>query len=70
MTGSGIFLLPAALALYGGISVFGWVFTVLGTILLALVFSRLSKMISRAGGPYAYSREGLRLAWYSLLLPS
>ena len=58
MTGSGIFLLPAALALYGGISVFGWVFTVLGTILLALVFSRLSKLISRAGGPYAYSREG------------
>ena len=58
MTGSGIFLLPAALALYGGISVFGWIFTVLGTILLALVFSRLSKLISRAGGPYAYSREG------------
>ena len=58
MTGSGIFLLPAALALYGGISVFGWVFTVLGSIFLALVFSRLSSLITRAGGPYSYSREG------------
>lgn len=58
MTGSGIFLLPAALALYGGISIFGWLFTLIGTIFLALVFSRLSKLISRAGGPYTYSREG------------
>ena len=58
MTGSGIFLLPAALALYGGISIFGWMFTVAGTILLALVFSRLSRLITKAGGPYTYSREG------------
>ncbi len=58
MTGSGIFLLPAALALYGGISIFGWLFTILGTILLALVFSRLNRLISKAGGPYTYSREG------------
>ncbi len=58
MTGSGIFLLPAALALYGGISIFGWMFTVAGTILLAMVFSRLSKLITKAGGPYSYSREG------------
>lgn len=59
MTGSGIFLLPAALALYGGISVFGWLFTVAGSILIALVFSRLSRLITRAGGPYTYTREGL-----------
>jgi len=58
MTGSGIFLLPAALALYGGISIFGWMFTMAGTILLALVFSRLSRLITKAGGPYTYSREG------------
>lgn len=58
MTGSGIFLLPAALALYGGISLFGWVFTVVGTVFLALVFSRLSRLITKAGGPYSYSREG------------
>ncbi|NQU87606.1 MAG: amino acid permease [Mariniphaga sp.] len=58
MTGSGIFLLPAALALYGGISIFGWIFTLAGTLFLALVFSRLSKLITKAGGPYTYSREG------------
>jgi len=58
MTGSGIFLLPAALALYGGISIFGWIFTVVGSIFLALVFSRLSSLITKAGGPYTYSREG------------
>lgn len=58
MTGSGIFMLPAALALYGGISVFGWIFTLAGTIFLALVFSRLSRLITKAGGPYTYSREG------------
>ncbi len=58
MTGSGIFLLPALLAVYGGISLFGWLFTVIGSIFIALVFSRLSKLITKAGGPYAYSREG------------
>ena len=54
MTGSGIFLLPAALAIYGGISIFGWIFTLVGTIFLALVFSRLSRLITKAGGPYTY----------------
>ena len=58
MTGSGIFLLPAALAVYGGISIFGWIFTLIGTIFLALVFSRLSRLITKAGGPYTYSSEG------------
>lgn len=58
MTGSGIFLLPAALALYGGISVFGWLFTLVGTLFLALVFSRLSRLMTKAGGPFTYSREG------------
>jgi len=58
MTGSGIFLLPAALALYGGISIFGWIFTLIGVLFLALVFSRLSNIITKAGGPYTYSREG------------
>ena len=58
MTGSGIFLLPAALAMYGGISIFGWLFTAIGSLFLAFVFSRLSKLITKAGGPYVYSREG------------
>ena len=58
MAGSGIFLLPAALAVYGGISIFGWMFTVTGSVFLAFVFSRLSRLISKAGGPYTYTREG------------
>jgi len=58
MTGSGIFLLPAAIAAFGGISIFGWLFTTIGAIFIALVFSRLSRIVSSAGGPYAYTREG------------
>ena len=53
MIGSGIFLLPASLAAYGGISIFGWVFTTIGALLVALVFARLSQDVPKAGGPYA-----------------
>ena len=34
MVGSGVFLMPAALAVYGGISVFGWIFSAIGAFLL------------------------------------
>ena len=59
MIGSGIFLLPSSLAALGPISIGGWLFTGIGALLLALIFSRLSRMVPGAGGPYAYSREGL-----------
>jgi len=59
MVGSGIFLLPAALAAFGGVSILGWLVTTGGAVMLALVFARLSRILPRAGGPYAYSREGL-----------
>ena len=58
MIGSGVFLLPAALGAFGGISILGWVFTATGALLLALVFARLSRMVPKAGGPYAYARAG------------
>ncbi len=58
MIGSGIFLLPASMAPYGGIGIVGWLITASGAILLALVFARLAKRIPRAGGPYAYARAG------------
>lgn len=35
MVGSGIFLLPASLAAYGGISIFGWLFTATGGLFIA-----------------------------------
>jgi len=58
MIGSGVFLLPASLASFGGISVFGWLISAVGATLLAIVFSRLSRRVPKAGGPYAYTRRG------------
>ena len=60
MIGAGIFLMPSALAGYGGISILGWLFSAAGAFLLAKVFGNLSTMvIHKSGGPYTYSREGL-----------
>lgn len=58
MIGSGVFLLPASLAPYGGISLIGWAITSAGAICLALVFARLAAIIPKEGGPYAYIHEG------------
>ncbi len=59
MIGVGIFVLPAALAKYGSISLLGWIFTATGAIILAKIFSNFSKIIvNKSGGPYAYSRAG------------
>ncbi|HEU0276386.1 MAG TPA: amino acid permease [Rhodanobacteraceae bacterium] len=69
MIGSGVFLLPASLASYGGFSLIGWSISAVGALLLAGVFYRLAKRAPRAGGPYAYSRAafgdciGFLVAW-------
>jgi APA family basic amino acid/polyamine antiporter len=69
MVGSGVFLLPASLASFGGISLGGWLFTAAGAFLLALVFARLGRAYPQTGGPYAYSRKafgdfvGFQTAW-------
>ena len=57
--GSGIFLLPSSLASIGSISLYSWVFTTIGAVLLALIFSILSKKISGTGGPYIYVKQVL-----------
>lgn len=59
MIGSGVFLLPASLAPFGGISLLGWVFTSAGAILLAMMLARFGKMMPATGGPYAYTRRGI-----------
>lgn len=60
MIGAGVFLMPAALAAYGGISIFGWLFSAIGALLLATIFSNLSKLVrDKNGGPYVYTKEGL-----------
>jgi APA family basic amino acid/polyamine antiporter len=70
MIGSGIFLLPASLASTSGpISIFGWIFTGAGAMLLALVFANLGRALPRTGGPYAYAKRafgdfvGFQTAW-------
>jgi APA family basic amino acid/polyamine antiporter len=69
MIGSGVFLLPANLAPYGGISLLGWVVTAVGSIMLALSFAHLARRSPAAGGLYAYTRDsfgdfaGFLVAW-------
>jgi len=70
MVGSGVFLLPAALAGEAGpASILALVFTGIGAMLLALVFANLGRAYPRTGGPYAYARRafgdfvGFQTAW-------
>ena len=65
--GSGIYVLPSALAAYGGISLFGWILTAVGATLLSLVFARLARRNPAAGGPYAYTRTSFGDFAYSML---
>ncbi|MEV8308628.1 amino acid permease [Streptomyces flavidovirens] len=67
--GGGIFLLPAAVAPFGTISLVAFGVLTLGAIALALVFGRLAEQHPRTGGPYVYAREafgdfaGFLAAW-------
>ncbi|GAA6161983.1 amino acid permease [Ruegeria sp. HU-ET01832] len=69
MIGSGVFLLPASLAPFGPIAIGGWILTSAGALVLAIIFGRLSRVVSKPGGPYAYSQEafgdfaGFIIAW-------
>ena len=69
MIGSGIFLLPAALAPFGMNSVLAWVATSFGAIMLALVFSALGSAFPAEDGSYGYVRTafgslaGFVVAW-------
>jgi APA family basic amino acid/polyamine antiporter len=59
MVGAGIFMMPSALAGFGGISILGWLVSSLGALLLARVFSALTRMLSESrGGPYAFAKAG------------
>ena len=57
MIGSGIFLVPASLAPFGGLSLAGWLVSTAGALLLAAVFAHLARLDPAAGGPYAYTRR-------------
>ncbi len=69
MIGSGVFLLPAALAPYGAASLIGWGIALCGALLLAATFAKLAVHWPCTGGPYAYVRRsfgdaaGFGIAW-------
>lgn len=70
MIGSGVFLLPASLSVFGMLSLLGWGITTVGALCLALVFAHLSKgKDASQGGPHqsirkAFGKEaGFFAAW-------
>lgn len=52
--GTGVFMLPASLAPYGGFSLLGWIISGCGAIALALVFGKLCSYYPKTGGPHVY----------------
>jgi len=64
MIGSGIFLLPATLAAFGGIGLMGWLYSAIGALFFTLVFRQLSQRLPETiGGPYAYVKLMLGDFW-------
>ena len=69
MIGSGLFLLPAALAPWGAAALLGWGLSATGALCLAAVFAWLALRHPVRGGPYAYARlafgdgAGFVVAW-------
>ncbi|WP_233842412.1 amino acid permease [Dyella sp. 2HG41-7] len=67
--GSGVFVLPAALAPYGAASLLGWAISLGGALMLALVYAWLAQIVPNHGGAYAYARRafgdgvGFLAAW-------
>lgn len=59
MIGSGIFMMPAVLAPYGGISFGGWLLTAGGSIMIALAIGRLAGRTTRSGGIPVYVDEAI-----------
>ena len=57
MIGTGIFLLPSALAAYGSISLLAWILTSTGALFLALTFGNLNRKMPKSGGAYIYCKE-------------
>lgn len=59
MVGTGIFLLPTNLAKEGSIGLIGLGIAAIGATLLAFILSKLSQVIQKDGGPYAYAKSTL-----------
>lgn len=67
--GTGIFLLPASMAVFGAAGLSSWLITAVGAMLLAIIFASLCARIPKTGGPHAYIENafgktaGLFSAW-------
>ena len=60
MVGAGIFMMPAVLGSYGGISMVGWVLSSIGAMVVAIMFSTFGKILPGIqGGPYAFTRASI-----------
>ncbi len=55
--GTGVFSMPGEIAQYGMLAIVGLLMATVGAIGVGLLFSKLSSIIPRAGGPYAYPDE-------------
>jgi len=55
--GSGIFVVPSALAPFGIYSIYAWILAGLGAIFLAFVFAELCSNFPKTGGPHVYVNE-------------
>ncbi|MBD8936143.1 MAG: putrescine-ornithine antiporter [Anaeroglobus sp.] len=58
MLGAGIIMLPSQLAEVGTISIFSWIITSLGSLALAMTFSRCGMFTTKAGGMGGYAEYG------------
>ncbi|MGE4349091.1 MAG: amino acid permease [Candidatus Berkiella sp.] len=69
LVGSGVFLLPATLALFGNLSLIAWLLTGLGALMLAWLFAQMSLSSPQNGGPHHFVTEafgkkyGYWVAW-------
>lgn len=57
MIGTGIFMMPAILAPYGGLSFGGWLIAAGGTIAIALALGRLASRTTRSGGMQIFVQD-------------
>lgn len=65
--GTGIFLIPASMALFGAVGLCSWLITAFGAMMLAMVFAHLSSKIPKAGGPHTFIEHsfGKSLGFFS-----
>jgi APA family basic amino acid/polyamine antiporter len=65
--GSGVFLLPSTMAIFGIYSIVGWLLAGVGAMSLAIVFSYLCTLYPKTGGPHVYVEQtfGRKLAFFT-----